>query len=57
MPKKRDIKNPYQNTGETDKPLVKTMNTLKNRKQQIEDAVNGKEHEPGTRRYYKHGGQ
>jgi len=41
MPK-RDKQNPYQNTGETTSPLIKTMNTLKGRNAQIEAAVSGK---------------
>jgi len=55
MPK-RDKENPYQNTGETDKPLVKTYNTMKSRRAKLDAAIEG-DHEKGTKRYYKHGGQ
>jgi len=40
MPK-RSKQNPYQNTGETDKPLVKTYNTMKNRRAQLDAAIDG----------------
>jgi len=53
MPK-RDIKNPYQNTGETDKPLVKTYNTLRNRQAQIDAAVNPKPKKPKNTPIYEY---